>query len=144
MHKLNENFVVSKLSGGANPVKEHQITMCLKSDWYSLECKPQIIENNHPVNSLDAEILTKFILDPLLQINDLKTDENIEFISGAVPIQEIENNIKKEKYDIAFLLYPCTMDQVKKVADNHLIMPPKSTWVEPKMRSGLTIYPINE
>jgi uncharacterized protein (DUF1015 family) len=96
------------------------------------------------VKSLDAEIVTEFILNPILGIKDLKTDSNIEFFSEIEPVDTIEKQIKEGKYALAFFLYPCTIEQVKTVADNHMIMPPKSTWVEPKMRSGLTIYPINE
>ena len=73
-----------------------------------------------------------------------QTDENIEFVSGAESIQSIEEKITKGKFKVDFILYPIAMDQVKRVADNQMIMPPKSTWVEPKMRSGLTIYNINE
>ena len=107
-------------------------------------CKPEIIHGEHPVKCLDPEILTQFILTPVLGIQDLKTDDNIEFISGAESIQTIEDQILKGKFKIGFVLFPVTMDQVKRVADNQMIMPPKSTWVEPKMRSGLTIYTINE
>ena len=118
--------------------------MCLDSSWYSLLCKPSVIESLHPVRSLDAEILTLYVLDPILDIKDLKTDDRIEFISGAETIDSIEEKVFKGKAAVAFILYPATMEQVKRVADNQLIMPPKSTWVEPKLRSGLTIYPINE
>jgi uncharacterized protein (DUF1015 family) len=96
------------------------------------------------VACLDAEILTQSVLTPILGINDLKTDERIEFVSGAESLDSIEEKVLKGKFEIAFILYPATMDQVKKVADNKMIMPPKSTWVEPKLRSGLTIYTINE
>ena len=109
-----------------------------------LTCKPEIIKNEHPVKCLDPEILTNYVLTPILGIKDLKTDENIEFVSGAESIQSIEEKITKGKFKVAFILYPIAMDQVKRVADNQMIMPPKSTWVEPKMRSGLTIYNINE
>jgi len=88
--------------------------------------------------------LTNYVLTPILGIKDLKTDENIEFVSGAESIQSIEEKITKGKFKVAFILYPIAMYQVKRVADNQMIMPPKSTWVEPKMRSGLTIYNINE
>jgi uncharacterized protein (DUF1015 family) len=84
------------------------------------------------------------VLKPILGISDLKTDENIEFISGAESIEKIENQITEGKFIVGFILFPITMEQVKKVADHKMIMPPKSTWVEPKLRSGLTIYNINE
>ena len=144
IEKLKVSFTVQQISKAQKPSSEHQITVCIEGDWYVLVCRPEIIDNNHPVKCLDAEILTNYVLTPILGINDLKTDENIEFISGAEPINTIEDKIRKGKSKIGFILYPVSMDQVKRVADNQMIMPPKSTWVEPKMRSGLTIYNINE
>ncbi len=144
LKKLEESFVISALTGSSKPSHEHQMTMCLEGKWFELTCKPNIIDENHPVKCLDAEILTQSVLTPILGIHDLKTDENIEFISGAETIESFEDKIVKGKFKVGFVLYPASMDQVKKVADAQLIMPPKSTWVEPKMRSGLTIYNINE
>ena len=144
LDKLSDSFEIEKLRNAQKPTCEHQITVCIEGDWYSLNCKPEIIDNEHPVKCLDPEILTNFVLTPILGIEDLKTDENIEFVSGAESIQSIEDKITKGKFKVAFILYPIAMEQVKRVADNQMIMPPKSTWVEPKMRSGLTIYTINE
>ena len=144
LEKISTHFIVEKLSKAHKPACEHQVTVCIEGDWYLLICKPEIIHAEHPVQCLDPEILTQFILTPVLGIQDLKTDDNIEFISGAESIQTIEDQILKGKFKIGFVLFPVTMDQVKRVADNQMIMPPKSTWVEPKMRSGLTIYTINE
>ena len=142
--ELTKSFTVKKISAAKKPEQEHQITMCLQGKWYELNCKPSIIDTNHPVRCLDAEILTQSVLTPILGIHDLKTDESIEFMSGAESIASLEEKITKGKFQVGFILYPISMEQVKKVADNKLIMPPKSTWVEPKMRSGLTIYNINE
>ena len=144
LDKLNVSFEIEKLRKQQKPTVEHQITVCIEGEWFLLTCKPEIIKKEHPVKCLDPEILTNYVLDPILGIKDLKTDENIEFISGAESIQSIEDKITKGKFKVAFILYPVSMDQVKRVADNQMIMPPKSTWVEPKMRSGLTIYNINE
>lgn len=144
LEKISTHFIVEKLSKAHKPASEHQITVCIEGDWYLLICKPEIIHAEHPVKCLDPEILTQFILTPILGIQDLKTDDNIEFISGAESIQIIEDQILKGKFKVGFVLFPVTMEQVKRVADNQMIMPPKSTWVEPKMRSGLTIYTINE
>jgi uncharacterized protein (DUF1015 family) len=144
LDKLNVSFEIEKLHKQQKPTVEHQITVCIEGEWFLLTCKPEIIKKEHPVKCLDPEILTNYVLDPILGIKDLKTDENIEFISGAESIQSIEDKITKGKFKVAFILYPVSMDQVKRVADNQMIMPPKSTWVEPKMRSGLTIYNINE
>lgn len=141
---MNKSFVVEPLNQAEKPKAEHTLSMCLSRKWYKLTCKPEIINHKHPVECLDAEILTRHVLTPLLGINDLKTDERIEFVSGAESLQSIEEKIKKGKFTVAFVLFPISMEQVKRVADHQLIMPPKSTWVEPKLRSGLTIYNINE
>lgn len=144
LDKLSESFDITAIKGSQKPTHEHQMTMCLEGKWFELNFKPAIIDENHPVRCLDAEILTQAVLTPILGIHDLKTDENIEFISGAESIDSFEDKIVRGKFKVGFVLYPISMDQVKRVADNQMIMPPKSTWVEPKMRSGLTIYNINE
>ncbi len=144
IQQIKAHFELIQLPGAQLPQMEHEITMCLKGAWYSLACKEHTIDYHHPVNRLDAEILTRFILEPILGIKDLKTSDNIEFIGGTTPISKIEEKIYSGTHDLAFFLYPVKMEDVVRVADNNMIMPPKSTWVEPKLRSGLTIYNINE
>lgn len=144
LDKLSISFTINKLAKAEKPSHEHHISLCLEGDWYQLICKPEIINIHHPVKCLDPEILTNFVLTPILGIQDLKTDENIEFVSGAESLESFENKITSGKFKVGFVLFPVDMEQVKRVADNQMIMPPKSTWVEPKMRSGLTIYNINE
>lgn len=144
LDKLSKSFEIKAIKGSQKPLHEHQMTMCLEGKWYELNFKASIIDDQHPVRCLDAEILTQSVLTPILGIHDLKTDDNIEFISGAESIDVFEDKITKGKFKVGFVLYPISMEQVKRVADNQMIMPPKSTWVEPKMRSGLTIYNINE
>lgn len=141
---VSESFEVESCNNNQLPEKEHELTICIKGKWHKLTCKPHIVDEKHPVNSLDAEILTQYILRPILNIQDLKTDKNIEFIGGTTPVEKIAQWITEEKYELAVFLFPVTIEQVKKVADNQMIMPPKSTWVEPKLRSGMTIYAINE
>jgi uncharacterized protein (DUF1015 family) len=142
LSKLNSAFEIKEISSSKHPEKEHQIVMNLKNKWFELTCKTEIINNNDPVACLDAEILTNYILKPILGIEDLKTDESIHFIPGNLGIEAITEPIKQGKSQVGFLLYPVTMEQVIRVADNQGIMPPKSTYVEPKLRSGLTIYEI--
>lgn len=125
------------------PSAEHEIMMFLEEKWYKLTCKSEIINSENPVKELDAQILTDYILDPLLGIKDLKTDERIEFVSGEEGVESMIRQVRKYPQGVGFVLYPVTMEKVKMVADAHMIMPPKSTWVEPKLRSGLTIYPIH-
>jgi uncharacterized protein (DUF1015 family) len=141
---LKIHFHIKPLNRSKKPTKEHDICMCIEGKWYMLTCKDEIIDDTHPVKSLDAEILTNYVLDPILGIRDLKSDENIDFISGNYPVREISKRIRKGDFKIGFILFPVSIDEVKRVADNQMIMPPKSTWVEPKLRSGLTIYNLNE
>ena len=142
--QLSKDFDIEPMILGENPGEEHEITMCVKGEWFKLTCKDHVIDDSHPVKCLDAEILTNYVLEPILGISDLKTDDNIDFVSGKHDIRETEAKIRSGQFDIGFFLYPIEIDEIKRVADNQLIMPPKSTWVEPKLRSGLTIYNINE
>jgi len=144
MSKLESSFDVTLLKKAQKPKAIHEFTMCLNGQWYKLVRNQSKIDLKHPVNSLDAQILTDIILDPILGISDLKHDENIDFWPGNISLKKIEKSIVSGKFKVGFVLYPVSINEVKNVADNEMIMPPKSTWVEPKLRSGLTIYNINE
>lgn len=144
IEKLKENFSVTHLEKGTKPEQEHHITMNLSGTWYLLICNPELYNTNDPVACLDPEILTQNILTPILGIEDLKTSSAIQFIPGNIGLDAISTPIEQGKAKVGFILFPVTIDQVKKVADHQLIMPPKSTWVEPKLRSGLTIYEIEK
>ncbi len=144
VERLKENFEVTSMIIGAKPSEPHEITVCVEGNWYQLKCKKEIIDRTHPVKNLDPEILTTHVLTPILGIEDLKTDENIDFIPGTDPLEKTLAKIASKQYSAAFFLYPVDIHDIKRVADNNLTMPPKSTWVEPKLRSGLTIYNINE
>lgn len=144
LSEVQKSFVVEEIEKAAQPESQHVMTMNLRGKWYLLKCKPEIIDENSPVASLDTEILTRFILDPILGIKDLKTDENIKFVSGNLGLKAIEKAINNKDAELGFVLHALTVEQIRRVADNEMIMPPKSTWVEPKLRSGLTIYNIKE
>jgi uncharacterized protein (DUF1015 family) len=101
-------------------------------------------DDEAPVESLDAYLLTQRILSPILGIHDLKTDARIGFVSGIKGFEELKNQVDNWKFKAAFGLYPVQMDELKRIADAGNIMPPKTTWVEPKMRSGLVIFPLSE
>ena len=107
-------------------------------------CKPKIINSQHPVKSIDTQILTDYVLTPILNIEDLKNSKDIDFLSGDISLEDFQEEIHKKDFKIGFVLYPLNIEDIKKVADNEMIMPPKSTWIEPKLRSGLTIYSLNE
>lgn len=144
LHALRALGTVESLPKYSKPQENHQFTICLKGEWFEFKPFSYLIDEEHPVKSLDSDLLTELILNPILGIEDLKTSEQIEFIPGNEDLFSIEHKITSGKFEVGFVLFPATIEQVKRVADNQMNMPPKSTWVEPKLRSGLTIYDINE
>lgn len=141
---LEANFDIEAIKKIRQPAQEHEIICLIKKKVFSLTVKPQLLETPDVVKNLDAQILTDQILTPILGITDLKTSKDIEFVPGTKGLKYIQEQVKKDVFEAAFILFPVSMSEVKAVADEGRIMPPKSTWVEPKMRSGLTIYKINE
>jgi len=134
--------VIKKGSMPYSPTLIDEISMYLRGDWYSLVALPTNIKHDC-VGKLDPAILSNNILAPILNITDEKTDENISFESGTTPLSIIINKIDTGEYAVAFILKPIPISALKEVADNNRFMPPKSTYIEPKLRSGLTIYPLD-
>lgn len=132
-----------KLKNKRKPLKEHEFTFYIHKSWYSLTLNKKHIPQKDPVKCLDTALLTNLILSPILGITDLKNDARISFISGKEDIEKTIKEVDNISKSVLFCLYPISIDQIKNVADNKQIMPPKSTWIEPKLRSGLTIYPIS-
>lgn len=139
-----EHFEIEELKKVRRPLQRHEIVCLLGKEAYAFKAKTHITSVKDVVKQLDAQILTDYILTPILGIEDLKTSKEIEFIPGTKELKKVVELVKKDDFKVGFLLYPASINEVKEVADNGGIMPPKSTWVEPKMRSGLTIYNINE
>ena len=138
--KIEKSYtVIEKGSTPYSPTLTDEISMYLRGDWYSLIALPANIKQDC-VSKLDPAILSNNILAPILNITDEKTDENISFESGTTPLSIIANKIDSGEYEIAFILKPISISALKEVADNNRFMPPKSTYIEPKLRSGLTIY----
>ena len=131
--------VIEKGSIPYSPSFKDEISMYIRGTWYSLIALPKNIEHDC-VSKLDPAILSNNVLAPILNITDEKTDENISFESGTTPLSMIVNKIDSGEYEIAFILKPISISALKEVADNNRFMPPKSTYIEPKLRSGLTIY----
>lgn len=141
LEAISQDFNIKKvMTPEYKPAKIHKIGMYTNQQWYELSPKPEIFDTNHPVGSLDSEILSKNILTPILGIKDLKTTKKVRFVGGHKGIDYLQNEVDKKKADIAFALFPVQVNQLMEIADNNFIMPPKSTWIEPKLRSGLTIY----
>jgi uncharacterized protein (DUF1015 family) len=141
IQKIRSKFEVTEIKGDDfKPRAKHELSMYLCNKWYSLKAKSETYNPKDPVGSLDAAILTEHILSPIFDIHDLKTDKRIGFVPGIKGSQELKRQVDEGKAAVAFGLYPVTMEHLKWIADTNNIMPPKSTWVEPKMRSGLVIY----
>lgn len=139
LEKVADSFVVEAVGEKPySPVKVHEMGMYLDGIWYRLEAKPEICVN-HPVEGLDVSILQNALLAPLLGIGDPKTDKRIDFVGGIRGLEELERRVKTDMR-VAFAMYPTSIRQLFDVADAELLMPPKSTWFEPKLRSGLFIH----
>ncbi|HCD10497.1 MAG TPA: DUF1015 domain-containing protein, partial [Thermoanaerobacter sp.] len=122
-----------------NPSQKHTFGMYLSGKWYKLTAKEGTFNPSDPIESLDVSILQKNLLDPILGIKDPRTDKRIDFVGGIRGLEELERRVK-EDMKVAFSMHPTTVEDLIAVADARMIMPPKSTWFEPKLRSGLFIH----
>ena len=136
IEKLNKNFRVEKIKAPYSPNRFHNFGMYLEGNWYKLEAKEDSFPND-PIGILDVSILQNNILSPLLEIQDPRTDNRIDFVGGIRGLQELEKRVDSGLMKLAFSLYPVSMEQLFDIADSGQIMPPKSTWFEPKLRDGL-------
>ncbi|SMD01056.1 Uncharacterized conserved protein, DUF1015 family [Pedobacter nyackensis] len=137
MLALASSFSIEKSAVQVKPDALHKIGMYFDHQWYVLSPKPGIYNENDPVDVLDVSILQNFILGPLLKIKDPRTDARITFEGGRTPISELQTKVDNGLFAVAFVLYPTSVPQVIAVADAGGVMPPKSTWVEPKFLVGL-------
>ncbi|MEG0601608.1 MAG: DUF1015 family protein [Mucinivorans sp.] len=143
--KLKEDFVVEKHSFEIyHPKALHNFSMYLGGAWYSLTAREGRYNDNDPIGVLDVTILSSLVLDKILGIKDLRTDKRIDFVGGIRGLGELENRVDSGDMAIAFALYPVSMQQLINIADSGNIMPPKTTWFEPKLRSGLVIHSLQE
>ena len=139
--KLSEYFVVEiKPEKIFQPTEKHQFGMYLDGNFYALYLKTEKKDFDSILSSLDAQILYETVLLPILGIEDLRNDERIEYISGKQCVLDLKNKVDSAEFEIGFLLFPSNINEIKAIADAHLIMPPKSTYIEPKFRSGLMVY----
>ena len=141
LKRLECGFVIGeKGSKTYKPKKLHNFSMYLDGNWYSLTAKTGTYDDNDPIGVLDVTILTNQILSPILDIQDLRRSKRIDFVGGIRGLDELRKRVDSGEMKVAFALYPVSMDQLIKIADSGNIMPPKSTWFEPKLRSGLVIH----
>lgn len=139
LSRVFENFEIKKENEPYHPTERHTFGMYLDKEWYSLKAKKAIVHENDPVARLDVSILQESLLDPILGIKDPKNDSRIDFIGGIRGLGELEKRAKTDM-KLAFSMYPTTTDDLIAIADAGKIMPPKSTWFEPKLLSGLFIH----
>jgi len=125
------------------PSKLHNFSMYLEGKWYSMTAKQGTYNDKDPIGVLDVTILSNQILDPLLGIKDLRTDKRIDFVGGIRGLGELKKRVDSGEMKVAFALYPVSMQQLFDIADTDNIMPPKTTWFEPKLRSGLVIHKLS-
>lgn len=139
---LTDDFVV--LDKGKKecfrPSKPHEFSLYLSGNWYALEAKDGTFDEDDPIGSLDVDISSKLILDKILGIKDLRTSSRLDFVGGLRGLGELKKRVDSGEMKAALALYPVSMQQIMHIADSGNIMPPKATWFEPKLRSGLTIH----
>lgn len=142
LKKTEEIFTVSELGDRAqSPQRKGQFTMYLEEKWYLLEASPEMLAESDAVKSLDVSLLQEYLLEPILGIHDPRTDDRIDFVGGIRGLEELERRAGTDM-KVAFAMYPTSIAELFAVADAGLLMPPKSTWFEPKLRSGLFIHEI--
>ena len=141
---LEKDFVVSPQGTEPyRPARLHEFSLYLKGEWYSLMLKPGLVDETDPIESLDVSISSKRILDEILGIKDLRSDKRIDFVGGVRGLSELKRRVDSGEMQMALALYPVSMQQIIRIADSGNIMPPKATWFEPKLRSGLVVHKLS-
>lgn len=142
--RLGEDFEVEHRGREPwRPDRLHSFAMYLEGEWYSLKARPGRYDDSDPIGVLDVTVLSRLVLDKLLGIKDLRTDKRIDFIGGIRGLGELSRRVDSGEMKVAFALYPVSMAQLIDIADSGMIMPPKTTWFEPKLRSGLAIHTLD-
>lgn len=139
LEKLSQNFNVEKLDSVEEPINQHEFTIVFKDRAYRIAPKTGVFDEKDKIDSLDASILQNNILSPILGIEDPRTDTRIEFIGGENMMDRVLDRLNKDM-EVAFLMYPTQIEEIIAVSDTNQVMPPKSTWFEPKLMSGLFIH----
>jgi len=141
LSKLKDSFTITeKGSDIYKPQHHHNFSMYLEGKWYSLTAKSETYNDGDPIGRLDVTILSEQILGPLLDITDLRKSKRIDFVGGIRGLKELKKRVDSGEMKVAFALFPVSMEQLMDIADTDNIMPPKTTWFEPKLRSGLILH----
>ncbi len=143
LQAVQERFTVEPASRRPlKPAQPHEFGLYVAGAWYRLEAKPGSFDADHPIHSLDVSILQDNLLTPVLNITDPRTDKRVDFVGGIRGLGELEKRVDSGEMAAAIACYPVSIQQLLAVADSGEVMPPKSTWFEPKLRDGLVVYPI--
>jgi len=141
---LSKHFTVTKMGKEEyRAQKLHEFSLYLDGEWYKVEMKPGLVDENDPIGSLDVSVSSIYILDEILGIKDLRSDKRIDFVGGLRGLGELKRRVDSGEMRVALALYPVSMQQIMNIADSGNIMPPKATWFEPKLRSGLIVHKLS-
>ena len=141
---LKKNFIVEKKGDAIyKPARLHEFSLYLDGQWYALNAKEGSFDDNDPIGVLDVDISSRLILDEILGIKDLRSSNRIDFVGGLRGLGELKRRVDSGEMRMALALYPVSMQQIMDIADSGKIMPPKATWFEPKLRSGLVIHKLS-
>ena len=141
---LKNKFDVVTCATQYRPESLHTFGMYLEGQWYKLSSLPDSYDDSDPIGQLDVTILSKNVLEPIFDIIDLRKDIRIDFVGGMRGLSELEKRVDSGDMKVAFSMYPVSMTQLINISDNDLLMPPKVTWFEPKLRSGLFIHDLTD
>ena len=138
---VSQDFTVSdKGTDIYKPTRLHEFSLYLDGRWYSLTARPGTYDDSDPIGVLDVDISSRLILDKVLNIGDLRSSKRIDFVGGLRGLGELKRRVDSGEWRAALALYPVSMQQIMDIADSGKIMPPKATWFEPKLRSGLVVH----
>ena len=144
LEALKEHFIVKdKGTDIYKPAKLHEFSLYLDGHWFALEAKEGTYDANDAIGVLDVDISSRLILDKILNIGDLRSSKRIDFVGGLRGLGELKRRVDSGEMRAALALYPVSMKQIMDIADSGKIMPPKATWFEPKLRSGLVIHKLD-
>lgn len=145
LEALAEDFDIEMVKGRdeARPDHKHQFALYLEGFWYKLTLREGLADDSDPIGGLDVSVSSQLILDKLLNIKDLRSDKRIDFVGGLRGYEELERRVDSGEMKMALALYPVSMDEIMNIADSGKIMPPKATWFEPKLRSGLVVHKLD-
>ena len=144
LEKLERDFIVNKKGIEVyKPTSKHNFSLYIENNWYSLNARAGKYDDNDPIRCLDVTVLSELILGPLLDITDLRKSNRIDFVGGIRGLEELKRRVDSGEMKAAFALFPVSMKQLMDIADTGNIMPPKTTWFEPKLRSGLVVHSLD-